>query len=80
VLGSWKSQLVLNAHIVFESGSSDASKEQRIAELERLLGKQALELETAKKALWLADVQRQKGDCDGAGPELHNCGVPGSGI
>jgi hypothetical protein len=61
VLGSWKSQLVLNAHIVFESGSSDASKEQRIAELERLLGKQALELETAKKALSLADVQRQKG-------------------
>lgn len=61
VLGRWKSQFVLNAQVVFESSSSDESKEQRIAELERLLGKQALELEIAKKALSLADFQRQKG-------------------
>jgi hypothetical protein len=75
VLGRWKTQFVMNAYLVFESGRGDESKDQRIAELERLLGKQALELEIArvaarqlwrtplrpKKALLLADFQRQKG-------------------
>lgn len=61
VLSRWKTQFVMKAHTVFEAGGSDDGKEVRIAELERLLGKQALELEIAKKALSLADFQRQKG-------------------
>ena len=61
ILNKWKSQFLSQAHLVFDGNNAEAILERRIAELERLLGKQALELEIAKKALSLADFQKLKG-------------------
>jgi transposase-like protein len=61
LLSHWKSQLVENASKVFENGSEVDPQQARIAELERLAGKQSLEMEILKKALTLLPQVRQKG-------------------
>lgn len=51
LLSKWKAQFLENASSVFESHIDPHSEEKaRIAELERLAGRQALEIEVLKKA------------------------------
>jgi transposase-like protein len=63
LLSHWKSQFLANAAKVFESAKEVDPQQERIAELERLAGKQSLELEIAKKALTLLP-RRRKSDAN----------------
>lgn len=63
LLSHWKSQFLTNASKAFESAAAKANPEQeRIAELERLAGKQSLELEILKKALTLLPRASKRGE------------------
>jgi transposase-like protein len=62
LLSHWKRQFLDNASNVFESASEVDPQQARIAELERLAGKQSLELEILKKALTLLPQARKKGE------------------
>jgi len=53
LLSHWRSQFVSQAARVFENGKEADPQQERIAELERLAGKQSLEIEILKKALTL---------------------------
>ena len=46
----WKKQFLDQASLVFEKEPSVAPNEERVAELERLVGRLTLELEASKKA------------------------------
>ena len=59
LLSHWKSQFLANAAKVFESAKEVDPQQERIAELERLAGKQSLELEILKKALTLLPPHRK---------------------
>jgi transposase len=50
VLSVWKSTFLANADQVFQSDARLRAALERIAELERLVGRQALELEVAKQS------------------------------
>ena len=50
VVDRWKSTFVEQAPMIFEIASGQTEEQQRVAELERLAGRLALELEVAKKA------------------------------
>jgi transposase-like protein len=50
VLGRWKTQLLEQAASVFADDTQQQEQEQRVAELERLVGRLSLELDIAKKA------------------------------
>jgi transposase-like protein len=54
LLSHWKATLVERAALVFQGDERRSQEQARIAELERLAGRQALELEILKKAssLW----------------------------
>ena len=62
LLSHWKSQFLSNAPKVFESASEVDPQQTRIAELERLAGKQSLEMEILKKALTLLPQVKKKGE------------------
>ena len=62
LLSHWKSQFLDNASKVFENASEVDPQQARMAELERLAGKQSLELEILKKALTLLPQARQQGE------------------
>ena len=62
LLSHWKAQFLSNASKVFESASEVDPQQARIAELERLAGKQSLEMEILKKALTLLPQVRKKGE------------------
>lgn len=62
LLSHWKSQFLSNASKVFEGPSEADPQQARIAELERLAGKQSLEMEILKKALTLLPQVRRKGE------------------
>ena len=49
----WKEQFLNNGHLIFETASNGAVKEQeqKIQELERIIGKQTVELALLKKYL-----------------------------
>lgn len=49
-LGNWKKHFLENASSAFDSGSQNRAEEERIAELERMVGKLTMQLEIAKKA------------------------------
>ncbi len=51
LLSDWKAAFLANAATVFQSDGRLLEAEQRIAELERQIGRQTMELEAAKKAL-----------------------------
>lgn len=53
LLSHWKSQFVVNAAKAFDNAKEVDPQQERIAELERLAGKQSLEIEILKKALKL---------------------------
>ena len=50
VVSAWKERFVERAPGIFATRQSASAEQQRIAELERLLGRLTLELEVAKKA------------------------------
>jgi transposase-like protein len=60
LLSRWKQQLLTQAALVFERQSEASEKDERIAELERLVGRLAMELEVSKKASQLAAYQTSK--------------------
>jgi len=57
LLSRWKQQLLTHAAVVFERESDATEKDDRIAELERLVGRLTMQLEVAKKASQLASYQ-----------------------
>ncbi len=60
LLSRWKQQLLTHASLVFERESEAREKDERIAELERLVGRLTMEAEVAKKASQLAAYQTSK--------------------
>ena len=63
LLSHWKSQFLTNAAKAFDNAREVDPQQERIAELERLAGKQSLEIEILKKALTLLP-QRSKSDAN----------------
>jgi transposase-like protein len=61
LLSHWKGQFLANAAKVFEEAKEMDPQQEHVAELERLAGRQSLELEILKKALTLLP-QRSKPD------------------
>lgn len=61
LLSHWKTQFMDNASKVFETAMEADPHQARIAELERLAGKQSLEMEILKKALTLLPPVRKSG-------------------
>jgi len=49
-LGNWKQQFLANASSVFAPNHPQQEETQRVAELERMVGKLTMQLEIAKKA------------------------------
>jgi transposase len=49
VLSRWKQEFVERSPQVFEKGNEDDGQSQRIAELERMVGRLAMEIEMSKK-------------------------------
>jgi transposase len=60
LLSHWKAQFLDNAAKVFETATEADPQQARIAELERLAGKQSLEMEILKKALTLLPQIQKK--------------------
>ena len=58
MIGSWKQQFLAGATQAFESDATSNVEQERIAELERMVGKLTMELEIAKKASSLLDGMR----------------------
>ncbi len=59
LLSHWKNQFLANASKVFENGSTVDPQQARIEELEKLAGKQSLEIEILKKALTILPTSRK---------------------
>jgi transposase len=49
VLSRWKQEFIERSPQLFEQGTVSDDRDQRIAELERMIGRLAMELEMAKK-------------------------------
>lgn len=54
LLSNWKKQFLDNARAAFATTGATSAEQERISELERLVGRLTLELEAAKKVLPLA--------------------------
>lgn len=56
----WKTQMLENAHLVFQNGEQQSAEAARISELEQVLGRKTLELEMAKKVsgIWHSQTNR----------------------
>jgi len=62
VVAVWKEQFSERAGGIFAGRQSESHEQQRIAELERLVGRQALEIEVLKKASSiLSSLSRRSG-------------------
>ena len=59
LLAHWKNQFLTNASKVFENGAAVDPQQARIEELEKLAGKQSLEIEILKKALTILPPSRK---------------------
>ena len=59
LLSHWKNQFLANASKVFENGVTVDPQQARIDELEKLAGKQSLEIEILKKALTILPPSRK---------------------
>ena len=59
LLSHWKNQFLANASKVFESGKEADPQQMRMEELEKLAGKQSLEIEILKKALTILPPSRK---------------------
>jgi transposase len=56
VLSRWKQEFLANATQLFEQPKEVQEKEERIAELERMVGKLTMQLELQKKVLSYANL------------------------
>lgn len=54
IVGNWKQQFLAHADQAFVSQTRNSTEQERIAELERMVGKLTMELEIAKKATSIA--------------------------
>ena len=54
MVGNWKQQFLASAPQVFKKGDADSDEQERLAELESMVGKLTMELEIAKKATSIA--------------------------
>jgi transposase-like protein len=61
-LGNWKQQFIANASRAFDGGSSENGEDKRVAELERMVGKLAIQLEITKKASTILKSGRERGE------------------
>ena len=59
LLSHWKNQFLANASKVFENGATVDPQQARIEDLEKLAGKQSLEIEILKKALTVLPQTRK---------------------
>jgi transposase-like protein len=59
LLSHWKDQFLANASKVFENGVTVDPQQVRIEELEKLAGKQSLEIEILKKVLTILPPTRK---------------------
>ena len=50
LLSNWKKQFLENAGLAFDQTRDQSTEQERIAELERMIGRLTIELEAAKKA------------------------------
>jgi transposase len=57
VISRWKQEFVERSPRVFERGKDRDERDQRVAELERLVGRLAMELEISKKVSSILDSQ-----------------------
>ena len=57
VLSRWKKEFIERSPTLFENGASNDVREERIAELERMVGRLATELEMRKKVTNFLDSQ-----------------------
>jgi len=62
LLGQWKSELLARAPQIFEQDQARSLEQERIAELERLVGRLTMQLEIAKKASTLLGAQPSRND------------------
>jgi len=60
MIGTWKQQFLAAATQAFESDATSSAEQERVAELERMVGKLTMELEIAKKASSLLDGMRNR--------------------
>jgi transposase len=60
LLSRWKKQFLDGASSVFEKESDSTQESERVAELERLIGRLTLELEASKKVSQLLDSPTSK--------------------
>ncbi len=60
MIGTWKQQFLAAATQAFETDATGNAEQERIAELERMVGKLTMELEIAKKASRLLDGMRDR--------------------
>lgn len=58
LVSRWKTEFLERAVIVFAGDKQQAADQERMAELERLVGRLALELEAAKKASAIWEVNK----------------------
>ena len=62
VLSRWKQELLERASQVFEQPKTKDQNEQRLAELERMVGRLTMQLEMAKKVLKYSDLERKENE------------------
>ena len=60
VLSRWKQEFIERSPQLFEQGTVSDDRDQRIAELERMVGRLAMELEMAKKVSKFLNSVRNK--------------------
>ena len=60
LLSSWKTQFLERVEQVFQGDERSNNEQARIAELERLVGQQALEIEVLKKASSILVAPRRR--------------------
>ena len=60
VLSRWKTEFVERAPLVFEQDQLHSQDQERIAELERVVGRLTMQLEIAKKASMLLSSQSSR--------------------
>ena len=61
VLSRWKQEFIERSPMLFEQGTAKDERDQRIAELERMIGRLAMELEMAKKVSSYLNSDRSRG-------------------
>jgi len=61
-LSRWKQEFLQRAALVFERNVQNDQDQQRIAELERMIGKLTVELEIAKKASGLLNSPQSRSE------------------